>query len=120
MAFTTATVAKYERGAKQFQGVFTDAWTVSLTVDPASIAAGAEDSATFTIPGIALGDMVISYAAGVSLTVDASVSVYVSAANTLTISISNLNAVTALDLATSTWSVLIGRPSWLVGTSVTQ
>lgn len=59
MAFTTATVARYERGSKMFQGAFTEQWTANLTVNPASIAAGAEDSATFTIPGVTLGDMVM-------------------------------------------------------------
>lgn len=112
MAFTTATVTKVEQGSKQFQGAFTDQWVCNLTVDPASIAAAGEDIATFTIPGIALGDIVVGFSAGVDLTADADVNVYVSAANTLSIRISNLNASTALDLATSTWKVLIGRPSW--------
>lgn len=112
MAFTTATVAKYERGAKQFQGAFTDAWNTSLTVNPASIAAGAEDSATFTIPGLALGDVVVGFSAGVDLGATTLCAVYVSAANTLTISLSNLHASTALDIASSTWKVLIARPSW--------
>jgi hypothetical protein len=112
MAFTTATVTNVERGSKQFQGAFTDQWVCNLTVDPASIAAAGEDIATFTIPGIALGDIVVGFSAGVDLTADADVNVYVSAANTLSIRISNLNASTALDLATSTWKVLIGRPSW--------
>lgn len=112
MAFTTATVTSVERGSKQFQGAFTDQWLCKFTVDPASIAAGAEDSATFTVPGVSLGDMVVAYSAGVDLTADAAVNVYVSAANTVTISISNLHAANALDLATSTWKVLVGRPSW--------
>lgn len=112
MAFTTATVRFVEQGKKQFQGAFSEMWSVSLNVDPASIAAGAEDSANFTIPGVTLGDMVIASVAGVNLTADADVNVYVSAANTLTIRISNLSAGSALDLATSVWKVLIGRPAW--------
>lgn len=112
MAFTTATVAKVEQGAKQFQGAFKDMWIAKLTVDPASIAAGAEDTATFTIPNVALGDVVVGFSAGVDLTVDADVQVYVSASDTVTIRISNLNASTALDIASSSWKVLIGRPSW--------
>ena len=109
MAFTTATVQSYERGTKQFQGMFSEMWNIKLTVDPASIAAGAEDTATFTIPGIALGDIVLGVSAGVDQTIDADVNAYVSAANTLTIRISNLHAANALDLATSTWRVVIGR-----------
>lgn len=112
MAFTTATVTSTERGSKQFQGAFSDQWFCTLSVNPASIAAAAEDSATFTIPGVDLGDIVTGYSAGVDLTVDADVQLYVSAANTLTIVISNRHASAALDLAASTWKVSIGRPSW--------
>lgn len=110
MAFTTATVASVQQGGEQFRGVFSEVWEANLTVNPASIAAGAEDSATFTIPGVALGDMVLGYSAGVDLTVDAAVMVYVSAANTIAIRISNLNASTALDLGSSTWKVVVARP----------
>ena len=112
MTFTTATVTRVEQGSKQFQGAFTEQWLCNLTVDPASIAAAGEDIATFTVPGLALGDIVVGYSAGVNQTADADVNVYVSAANTLAVRISNLNASSALDLGTSTWKVLIGRPSW--------
>lgn len=114
MAFTTATVDRVEQGNKQFQGAFVDMWACTLTVNPASIAAGAEDAATFTIPGVALGDMVVGVAPGVSLTAtgEASVDAWVSAANTLSIRITNFHASSAVDLGSSTWKVLIGRPSW--------
>jgi len=112
MAFTTATVVSVKQGGEQFRGVFSEIWQATLTVDPASIAAGAEDTGTFTIPGVAFGDMVIGVGTGVNPTADAEVLAYVSAANTLTIRISNLNASTALDLATSTWKVVIGRPAF--------
>ncbi len=111
MAFTTATVARIEQGNKQFQGIFTDMWALTLTVDPASIGAGSEDTGTFTIPGVAVGDMVFC-APGVNPTIDGDIYAFVSAANTLTIRISNLNSGAALDLATATWKVLVGRPSW--------
>ena len=112
MPFTTATVSRVERDGRQFRGVFNDLWIVTLTADPSSIAAGGEDTQTFTIPGVALGDMVLGWSAGVSLTADADVEIFVSAANTITARISNLNAGSALDLASSTWRVLIGRPAW--------
>lgn len=112
MAFTTATVSTVDPGSKQFQGIYNRMWLCNLTVDPASIAAGAEDSATFTIPGIALGDQIVGWSAGVALTIDADIELCVSAANTLFIRISNLNAAAALDLASSTWKVVIGRPNW--------
>lgn len=113
MAFTTATVANYQRGSKQFQGAFTDQWLANLTVDPSSIAAAAEDTATFTIPGVAFGDMVM-VSPGVSLTATGEVSIdaWVSAANTVTIRLTNLHASSAADLGTSTWKLWVGRPSW--------
>jgi hypothetical protein len=113
MAFTTATVANYARGSKQFQGAFVDQWVANLTVDPSSIAAAAEDTATFTIPGVALGDMVM-VSPGVSLTATGEVSIdaWVSAANTVTIRLTNLHASSAADLGTSTWKLWVGRPSW--------
>lgn len=112
MAFTTATVTRVEQGNKQFQGAFSEMWAATLSVNPSPIAAGAEDIATFTIPGLAVGDMVVGVAAGVNLTVDADVSAFVSAANTLSIRISNVHASVALDLAASEWKVLVGRPAW--------
>lgn len=112
MAFTTSTVARVEQGNKQLQGAFNEMWFVTATVDPSSVAAGAEDTGTLTVPGVALGDSVICYSAGVNLTIDADVNVYVSAANTVTIRLSNLNAASALDLASSTWKIMIGRPGW--------
>ena len=112
MAFTTATVFRIEQGTKQFQGMFSEMWAATLTVDPSSIAAGGEDTATFTIPGVALGDVIIGYSCGVNQTVDADINIFVSAANTITARISNLNAASGLDLATSTWRVVIGRMSF--------
>lgn len=112
MPFTTATVVSVKQGTEQFRGVFNEMWQLTLTVDPASIAAGAEDTGSFTVPGLAVGDMVLGVGPGVNLTADAEVLAYVSAANTLIIRISNLNASTALDLASSTWKVIIGRPAF--------
>lgn len=112
MPFTTATVGRVERGTRQFNGMYSDMWAVTLTVDPNSIAAGTEDTGTFTVPGLALGDHVLSFSSGVNPTVDADAAVYVSAANTLTIRISNLNGASALDLASSTWKVVVGRPAF--------
>jgi hypothetical protein len=112
MAFTTSTVTRVEQGNKQLQGAFSEMWFVTATVDPASVAAGAEDTGTLTVPGVALGDMVIGYAAGVNQTIDADLNVFVSAANTVTIRLSNLNGAAALDLASSTWKIMVARPIW--------
>jgi hypothetical protein len=112
MAFTTSTVTRVEQGNKQLQGAFSEMWFVTATVDPSSVAAGAEDTGTLTVPGVALGDIVIGYAPGVNQTIDADFNVFVSAANTVTIRLSNLNAASALDLASSTWKIMVGRPIW--------
>jgi hypothetical protein len=112
MAFTTSTVTRVEQGTRQTQGAFSEMWFVTATVDPSSVAAGAEDTGTLTVPGVAIGDMVIGYAPGVNQTVDADINVFVSAANTLTIRLSNLNAAAALDLASSTWKIKVVRPIW--------
>ena len=115
MAFTTAgTATVSQRGRQQYQGLFTDYWAVKITgSNPASIAAGVEDTQTYTVSGLALGDMVLNWSYSLDLTVDGSIEIYVSAANTLTIRISNLNAAGALDYgSTGTWYVLIGRPGW--------
>ena len=109
MAFTTATVARVEQGNKQLQGAFVESWFATLTVDPASIAAGAEDTATFTIPGVALGDMVLGASLGVDL-VGLTVTGYVSAANTVKFRIQNESTAT-VDLASSTLKIVIGRPT---------
>lgn len=112
MAFTTATVTDVNQSKQQFQGIFNEMWTANVVANPDSIAAAGESTGTYTIPGVALGDMVIGYSAGVDLTADAQVQVYVSAANTVVIRISNLHASSALDLGSSTWKILVGRPNW--------
>lgn len=112
MAFTTATVRSVEQGNKQFQGAFNEMWACTFTIDPSSVAAGAEDIATFTVPGVVLGDMIVGYSLGVNQTVDLDTNVWVSAANTVSVRVSNLNGASALDLVSSTWKVLVGRPAW--------
>ena len=105
-----ATNVRVEQGAKQFQGAFTEMWAVTGTMDFASVADGNSTSDTITVPGVALGDMVI----GVSFGVDAALGVvtaYVSAANTVRVVVSNLETA-ALDLASTTVKVLVGRPAW--------
>lgn len=112
MAFTTATVSRVERGTKQFNGMYSDMWSVTVVADPSSIAAGTEDIATFTIPGVVVGDHVLSFSSGVNPTVDADSNVFVSAANTVSIRISNLNGASGLDLASSTWKIVVARPAF--------
>ena len=55
-----ATAVKPYRGTQQFRGMFSEMWAVKATWDPASAAAGAQTTTdTITVPGVALGDMVL-------------------------------------------------------------
>ena len=109
-----ATSVIHERGTKQFQGMFKEMWAVKATWDPASADAGAQTTSdTITVPGVALGDMVmVSPGVNLAATGELFMSAYVSAANTVTIRLSNVHASSAADLATSTWKLWVGRPSW--------
>jgi hypothetical protein len=114
MAFTAAgTASTIYRGRNQFQGLWNDMFAVTITsANPSSVAAGAEDTQTYTIAGLALGDMVLGISFSLDVTINADIQASVSAANTLTIRISNLNGSTALDLAAGDFKVLIARPSF--------
>lgn len=113
MAFTTAGTVTRVQDRRQFQGLFNEMWTVTIAgADPSSIAAGAEDIQTYTVPGLALGDIVLGASFTRDLTIDADMLWYVSAANTLSVRINNHNAAAALDFAAGTFKVLVGRPAW--------
>jgi hypothetical protein len=105
MAAATAVVSR--RGNDQFRGLFTDTWDVTCTLNTASIATTATDTDTVTVPGVALGDMVIGMSIGVS---EAGLvrRAYVSAANTVTIVSYNPTA-GSVDLASTTLTLIIGR-----------
>jgi hypothetical protein len=95
------------RGNDQFRGIFSDTWAITCTLDTAEIADQATGTDTVTVPGVALGDMVIGLSAGVSeggLVRRA----YVSAANTVTIASSNTTG-GAVNLASTTVKLVIGR-----------
>lgn len=108
-----AIAIRYERGSKQFQGAFSDLWSVSCT--SADFANAATGSGTFAsldvaVAGVALGDMVLGIAMGVD-TVDAVIGGAVTAAGVVTITLLN-NSAGAVDLAATTCKILVGRPSW--------
>jgi len=108
MAAATAVTSR--RSTDTFRGLFNDTWAVSATLDSASVATGASGAATdtITVPGVALGDMVIGMSLGVS---EAGVvrRAYVSAANTVTVATDNLTG-GAVDLASTTIKLVIARP----------
>lgn len=93
----------------QFQGLFDQLFIYSGTYDAASLATGAGRSDTITVPGVALGDMVIARSLGVS-TAGLTLTADVTAANTVTLRLDNLTG-GAVDMASTTLRLLVGRPS---------
>jgi actin-like ATPase involved in cell morphogenesis len=108
MASATAVVSKRDNAT--WRGLFNDTWSVTATLDSASVASGAAGAATdtITVAGVALGDMVIGMSVGVS---EAGVvrRAYVSAANTVTVATDNLTG-SSVDLASTTIKLIIARP----------
>ena len=105
MATASAVVSR--RGNDQFRGLFSDTWAVSATLDAGSLVDGAGETDDVTIPGVALGDMVIGASLGVDL-VGLTVTGYVSAANTVKFRIQNESGST-VDLASATMDIVIVR-----------
>lgn len=105
MAAATAVVSR--RGNDQFRGLFSDTWEVSCALDAGAVGAGATDTDTVTVPGVALGDMVLGFSMGVS---EAGLvkRAYVSAANTVTIVTYNPTA-GSVNLAATTLQLAIAR-----------
>lgn len=109
MAAATSVLSN-RKGPTQFPGCYSDVWQVQATLDSASVATGATGSDTITVPGVALGDHVVSFGVAVD---EAGVSrrAYVSAADTVTIATSNVTG-DAVDLASTTIKVIVGRPAF--------
>lgn len=102
-----------ERGSKQYQGAFSDLWLVKDTAcnfGNAATGSGTFASVDITVPGVAIGDIVMGIAVGVD-TVDAGIVGAVTAANTVTLTLLN-NTAGAVDLASTTCRFVVGRPSW--------
>lgn len=77
----------------------------SATVNVASLDDGAGATQSITVPGVALGDIVIGTSFGVDL-VDMTVTAYVQAADTVEVRVQNESTAT-VDLASTTVRVLI-------------
>ena len=116
----TMAVSKLEQGNQQFQGAFKEMWAVTGTVtDQDAIADDVSVSITLTVPGVALGDMVLGFSFGKSQA-DANASItasaFVSAANTVILKLTNVDETTdAYDadvLNGGGFKMLIGRPAW--------
>jgi len=105
MAAATAVTSR--RGNDQFRGLFTDTWDVTCTLDAGAVAGGATDTDTVTVPGVALGDMVLGFGMTVS---EAGLvkRAYVSAANTVTIVTYNPTG-SSVNLAAATVNMIVAR-----------
>jgi hypothetical protein len=105
MAAATAVVTR--QGNDQFRGLFSDTWSVTCTLDAASLVDGAGSSDTIAVPGVVLGDIVLGISFGVDLA-GVTATAYVSAANVVTIRLQNEAAAT-VDLASTVVDVIVAR-----------
>jgi len=112
---TLNTVARV--GNQQFQGLFNDMWRVKATVtDTDAVAVNDTLAMTITVPGVALGDHVVSY--GLTMDQDdgtdqAVVTFAVTATNTVTMYVhADVGEFAADAMNGAVAKVLIGRPSW--------
>ena len=97
MAAATAVTSR--RGNDSFRGLFSDTWSVSATLNASSLVDGAGETNTISVPGVALGDIVMNISMGVDVS-GLSITPYVSAANTVSIRFQNESGGT-LDLAST-------------------
>lgn len=93
---------------RQFHDLFDVVACVTTTLDVASFADGAGATSVVTVTGAQLGDFV--FATPVIDAIDLLWSAYVQAANTVEIKVQN-EAAGARNLASTTWRILILRPS---------
>lgn len=105
----TATSVTVRQSNEQFRGIFNETWVVKATLNAGSLADGAGETDDVTVPGVALGDMVIGASLGVDL-VGLTVTGYVSAANTVKFRVQNESGST-VDLASSTLRIVVVRPT---------
>lgn len=94
-------------GTDQFRGLYSNTFLVRATLNADSLVDGAGDTDTVAVPGVALGDMVLS----ASLAVDVAgliVTAYVSAADTVSIRFQNETGGT-VDLASATLRLVVVR-----------
>lgn len=105
MANATSVVVR--AGNDQFRGLYSNTFLVRASLNADSLEDGAGDTDTVAVPGVALGDMVLS----ASLAVDVAgliVTAYVSAANVVSIRFQNETGDT-VDLAAATLRLVIVR-----------
>ena len=99
-------MAASTKAPRQFQGIV-DTICVTATVNPGTVASGAEVAGNVTVTGAALGDFVL-VGPGVD-PVDVAIEAKVTAANTVTWVVNNQTG-DHVDLASSTWNFLVLCP----------
>lgn len=107
MAITSQVV---RREKQQFQGLFDEMWTAKGVWDAVSVATGAGTVDTITVPGVALGDIVLGVSASVDVA-DLVLTAAVTAANEVTVQLVNTTGL-AVDLASATYRVVVARPNF--------
>lgn len=87
-------------------------FAVKTTLDPANIAAAAETTNNVTVTGVKLGDAIMGFSHDATPPTDHQSiiwHVYVSAADTVTISLTNTHAANAVNWPTGTFRALVAR-----------
>ncbi len=113
----TLTVTSSVQNREQFQGLFNEMWAVVITVaDQDAVALTDTAVITCTIPGVAVGDMVLGWGCSVDMsdgTDNATIMFQVTAANTLSLTIhADAGELAADALTNGVFRVLIARPNW--------
>ena len=100
------------QGRSQFQGLFSEMWAVSESIDfgNAAVGSGTFASVDVTVPGVALGDIVMGVSIAVD-TVDTVIAGAVTAANTVTLTLLN-NTAGAVNLAAAIVDFIVVRPAF--------
>lgn len=116
----TVTVTTVDRGLKQYRGMYSDMWYVKATwSDQDAVADDVSVTVTLTVPGVALGDAIlVQPTMNVSLLSTGQVTLYayVSAANTVSVKLTNIDETTDAFAADAfngkTMKFVVGRPIW--------
>lgn len=105
------------QGREQFTGAFSNMWKVKATItDQDAVAAGDTASFAITVPGVALGDVVLACAIDTDMSDGTDQGIIygvVTAANTVNVRVNaDVGEYAADDLNNAVVKLLIGRPAW--------
>jgi succinyl-CoA synthetase alpha subunit len=100
-----------KRGKQQFQGLYNDIWTVTYD-ESANIAptTGIDAVSTVTVPGVALGDLVLAVGCSVSSN-SMTITANVTAADEVKVTWAN-NTAGTITLTTPSVKMVIARPNF--------